>query len=65
MIAQQQHPRIERAGHDRRQKAVAGDQRETLATIVFDGGTRGRGALPAKDLDFPRPCRIEDRRHLA
>jgi len=44
VVAQHQHPRVERAGHHRGEQAVAGDEVEPLALVV------------ARSSHWPAPC---------
>ena len=53
MISQQHHPGVERAGDDRCQQAVAGNELQALAPIMLDGGA-GRSRALARTA--PRSC---------
>ena len=65
MVAQDQHPGIERARNDRRQKARAGDKVQPFGLVVGDGGTGRCGALSANDGRFGGTGRADQRGHIA
>ena len=65
VIAQQQHPGLERAGHAGCQKPGAGHEIETLATIIRDGGAGRRRALPTNDFGLAAARVVDDHRHVA
>ena len=52
-------------GNDGREQTVAGNELEAFPVIMRDSCAIGGGSLSAKHLDFPGPCRIENRRDFA
>ncbi len=65
VVAQHQHPAIERSRYDGGEEAVAGDQFQALRTIVFDRRRSRRRPLRADHLDLSVLRRIDDGRHVA
>ena len=65
VLAQQQQPAAERAGHARGQQPAAGHQVEPEAGVRVDGGGGRRGALPADHERLAAPGVVPDDRHLA
>ncbi|KAG0922741.1 hypothetical protein G6F57_021836 [Rhizopus arrhizus] len=55
VVAQQQHPGVERARDHGGQQAVARDQLQPFGAVAFKRGRGRRGALAAKHLDAPGP----------
>jgi len=65
VLAQQQHPRVERAGHDRRQQARAGHLFEPERGEVGERCARRIWALAANHDRRVRIGALEDDRHFA
>ena len=65
VIAQHQHPGVEGAGHDRGEKARAGDEVEPLIPVVGDRRPGGRDALPTDDRWPVLPGQPDQRGHVA
>ncbi|KAG0920073.1 hypothetical protein G6F32_015782 [Rhizopus arrhizus] len=64
VVAQEQHPGVERARDHGGQPAVARDQLQPFGAVAFKRGRGRRGALAAKHLDAPGPGGIEHRGHF-
>jgi len=64
-VAQHQHVGVERTGHAGRQQAGAGDEVESEALVVGDGGAGRHGTLAANHLGLATLHRIQDQRHVA
>ncbi len=65
VIAQQHHPALECAGHDRGQKPGARDQIEAEALVMRDGRGGGRDALAAEHLRLAALGVVENGGHVA
>jgi hypothetical protein len=65
VVAQQQHPGVEHAGHAGREQASAGHHVEAERTVMRDGRRGGRGALAADDLGFALLDVVDDDRNVA
>ena len=65
MVAQQQHPGVERARDHGGQQAIAGNQRQAFGAVAFQRGAGGRAALAAQHFNLARAGRIEHGRRLA
>ena len=65
VVAQQQHPGVERAGHAGREQAGAGHHVEAFAPVMRDGGAGRRRALAADHLGAAALHVMDDDRHVA
>ena len=65
VVAQQQHPGLERARHAGGEEAGAGHEVEALAAIMRDGGAGRRRALAADHFRLAAPHVMDDDRHVA
>jgi hypothetical protein len=65
VVAQQQHPGLERPGHTGGEQAGARNQIEAEPTIVRHGGAGGRRALAANHLDLALTCIVHDHGDVA
>ena len=65
VVAKEQHPGLERAGHTSREQPGAGHKVEAFAAIMRDGGARRSRSLPADDFRLAAPHVIDDDRHVA
>ena len=65
VVAQQQHPGLERAGHAGGEEAGAGHEIESLAAIMRDGGGGRRRSLTADHLRLAAPHVVNNDRHVA
>ncbi len=64
MVAQEQHPRVERPRDHRGEEPVAGHEPQPFRRVVLDRGTGRRRSLPADDLRPSGFRRVEDDWHL-
>ena len=64
VVAQQQHPGVERAGNAGGEEAGAGHHVEAEAAIVRNGGLRRRRTLAADHLGLAGADVVEDDRHV-
>ncbi|MNX58533.1 hypothetical protein D3C86_893810 [compost metagenome] len=65
MVAQQQHPGVERPRNDGGQQAVAGDELEPFGAVALQRGGGRRRALAAQHFDAASARGIEHRGHFA
>ncbi len=65
VLAQQQQPAAERAGHARGQQPAARHEVESESRVRLDGGGGRGGALPADHERLAAPGVVPDDRHLA
>ncbi len=65
VVAQQQHPGFERAGHAGGEQPGAGHEIEALAAVMRDGGAGRRHALAADHFRLAAPHVVENDRHVA
>ena len=65
VVAQQQHPGFERAGHAGGEQPGAGHHLQALAAVVRDGGACRRRALAADHLGAAALGVVHDDRHVA
>ena len=56
IVAQHQHPAVERAGHHRRQQPVAGNDIEPFGAIMLDGRARPAPAPARRSRRYGRSC---------
>ena len=65
VVAQQQHPGLEHAGHAGGEQPGARHQVEAEPAVVRDGRSLGRRPLPADHLDLALAHVVHDHRHVA
>ena len=65
VVAQHQHPAVERAGNDGRQHPIAGDQRQALAAVVLDGRAGRSRSLAADHLHLAAGGIVQDHGQVA
>lgn len=65
VVSQQHHPGFESAGNAGREQAGAGHHVEAFASVMCDGGARGRRALTADHLSAAAPHIVDDDGYVA